>query len=92
MRTEHYYTSRGRQRAVFLGSDVAKFVLEVMQGDAAGVEVSFEPEEVVRRGKGVWEPFEGGPGGGLHGVTALRVDVQRVDGWVRLIVERNGHE
>ncbi|RYG61710.1 MAG: hypothetical protein EON60_02475 [Alphaproteobacteria bacterium] len=93
MRTEHYYTSRGRQRAVFLCPDeTVKFALSVMDGDSAHVEVSHDPEDFVRRGKGQWELFEGGLGGGLFGVTAMRVHVQRVDGWVKLIVERNKHE
>ncbi len=93
MRTEHYYTSKGRQRAVFFGSgDTVRFGLEVMDGDAAGVEVSYDPEHLVRQGRGRWEPFEGGQGGGLFDVTAMRINVQRVDGWVKLIVERNMHE
>lgn len=91
IRTEHYYTCKGRQRAVFLRPDVAavRFALEVQPGDEAVVEVSYDPVETVRKGQGLWEVFEGGLGGAVHGASALRVRIGRVDGWVKMVVARH---
>lgn len=88
MMTEHYYTTKGRQRAVFLGPDVkeVRFALEVRDGDEAAVDVSYDPPETLRKGQGLWERFEGGAGGSVCGSTAIRVNVGRCDGWVKLVV------
>ena len=69
---------------------MARFVVEVQEGDEAHVEVCYDPVESVRRGKGDWVPFEGGRGGAVAEATALRVNVGRVDGWVKLVVQQEG--
>lgn len=86
---ECIYTGVGRQRAVFLGSkfDRGRFSLEVMEGDEAEVDISFDPEPHLKKGRGNWQPFEGGLGGSLDGLTALRVRVVRVQGWVKLTIQ-----
>ena len=86
-RTEHYYTCKGRRRAVFLRPEGgrARFGLEVADGDEACVEVSFDIVEHIKRGQGAWEVHEGC--GDVAGATALRVHVKAVTGWVKLIVE-----
>jgi hypothetical protein len=91
MRTEYYYTCKGRQRAVFFGPDVAgaRFSVELDGGDDATVEVSYEPLEQVRKGRARWEVFDGGLGGSVQGASALRLNVGRVDGWLKLVVERS---
>ena len=88
MIVECIYTGTGRQRAVFLGPELVggRFVLDLMDGDDACVETSFAPLAEVRRGRADWHPFEGGLGGSLEGLTALRVKVRRCDGWVKLTV------
>ncbi|TKW61622.1 MAG: hypothetical protein DI628_03070 [Blastochloris viridis] len=87
--TEHYYTGIGRQRAVFLGPvyEGGRFSLDVMEGDEASVEVSFDPVTQVRKGRGQWQRFEGGLGGSLEGFTALRVNATKLEGWVKLTVQ-----
>jgi hypothetical protein len=67
---------------------VARFSLEKAKGDGARVEVSHDPHEVLVKGRARWFPFEGGDGGGVHCATALRVVVEKVDGWMSLIVEQ----
>lgn len=88
------YTGVGRQRAVFLEPwfEGGRFAVELEEGDEALVEVSFDPESEVRRGRGLWQPFEGGFGGGLEGLTALRVNVRKLDGWVKLTVLGGAHD
>lgn len=90
LRTEHYYTCRGRQRAVFLRPEAvtARFAVELLEGDEGRVEVSYDPVETVRKGRGEWVPFEGGLAGGVAGATALRVNVGKVEGWVKLMVQQ----
>ena len=90
LRGEYVYTSTGHQRPVFLGDGgVARFAVEKRDGDDVRVEISHDPEDVVRKGKGLWLPFEGDMGGGLYGVTALRLVVGKLDAWVSLTVERD---
>jgi len=86
---ECFYTGVGRQRAVFLGPEFenGRFALEVMEGDEAWVDVSFDPVAQVRKGRGQWQRFEGGLGGSLEGFTALRVNIRKVEGWVKLTVQ-----
>ncbi len=90
---ECIYTGVGRQRAVFLGShfERGRFAVDVMEGDEALVEVNFDPVAQVRKGRGQWQPFNGGLGGSLDGYTALRVNVRKVDGWVKLTVSGGAH-
>lgn len=90
---ECIYTGTGRQRAVFLGPQLERgcFALEVMAGDEAWVDVSCDPVAQVRKGRGQWQRFEGGLGGSLEGVTALRVNVRKLEGWVKITV-RGGED
>lgn len=90
LQTEHVYTCRGRQRAVFLRPDSAsvRFGVELMDGDEGVVEVSYDPVEHVRKGRGEWVAFDGGLGGSVACATAIRVNLSRVDGWVRMFVEQ----
>lgn len=90
LRREFVYTSTGRQRPVFLRPECrcARFAVELQDGDAVRVEVSHDPLEVVRRGGALWQAFEGGEAGGIYDATALRVLVDKVDGWVVLTVEQ----
>ncbi len=90
---ECIYTGRGRQRAVFLGPwwERGRFAVDLMEGDEAEVEVSFDPESQLRKGRGQWQRFEGGLGGSLEGFTALRVHVGKVQGWVKLTVQGEAH-
>lgn len=37
------------------------------------------------RGRGLWEPFEGGLAGSVACATAIRVNIGRIGGWVRLV-------
>ena len=92
MMVEHYYTGTGRQRAVFLGRhfEQGRFALEVGEGDEAELEVSYEPEDDVRKGRAAWQPYGGGLGGSGEGMTALRVHVKAVNGWVKLTIR--GHD
>jgi hypothetical protein len=93
MITEHYYTSLGRQRAVFFRPEErVKFSLDLKDGDDANIEITYDPESSVQRRTAKWELYEGGLGGGIEGATALRVNVLRVDAWVKLSVERVKHE
>lgn len=94
LRREFVYSSTGRQRPVFFGPKCAqvKFAVEVQGGDAVRVEVTHDPVEVVKKGGALWEPYEGGEAGGVYGATALRVLVDRLDGWVKLCVEEMGNE
>lgn len=93
MQTEHVYTGKGRQRAVFLRPDTTemRFGVELLQGDEGVVEVSYDPVEMVRRGRGEWCVFEGGLGGSLHSVTAIRLNIRHVDGWMKLFIEQGVH-
>lgn len=93
MIVECIYTGTGCQRAVFLGPELVggRFVLDVMPGDEACVETSFSSPADVRKGRGDWQPFEGGLGGSLEGLTALRVKVRRCDGWVKLTIWGENH-
>jgi len=90
---EHYYTGAGRQRAVFLGSKFERghFALELKDGDEAELDVSYEPETEVRKGRAAWQPYAGGLGGSVDGMTAMRVNIKRVDGWVKLTLRRDDH-
>jgi hypothetical protein len=85
---ECIYTGVGRQRAVFLGPVFERgcFAVEVMAGDEAEVEVCFDPVVRLRKGRGVWQRFDGGLGGSVEGFTALRINVRKVEGWVKLTV------
>lgn len=90
LRGEYVYTRTGRMRPVFLSArcEMAKFSLEMAKGDRARVEVSHDPREVLVKGRARWFVFEGGEGGGVNHATALRVVVDKVDGWMSLIVEQ----
>ena len=68
---------------------MAKFGLELMDGDDGLVEVCFDPIGRVRAGEGVWLPFEGGPGGAVAEATALRANLGRVNGWVKFMVQQD---
>lgn len=85
MEITRVYTQNGRQRPIFLGHGAPlRFVLEVPDGAAAHVVVSHDPPELLARGKGEWCRFEGGAEGVVQGVSALRVVVDEVRGWVTL--------
>ncbi|MFZ2587738.1 MAG: hypothetical protein WAZ18_06455 [Alphaproteobacteria bacterium] len=87
MKREYVYTVPGLQRPIFLGEGKdARFVLDVGDGEAC-VMVSYDPVEVVAKGKGMWEKVEAE--GGVYGVTAVRVGVKRVVGWCVLRVEES---
>ncbi|NBX85877.1 MAG: hypothetical protein EBQ80_01305 [Proteobacteria bacterium] len=90
LRGEYVYTSTGRQRPVFLQPDcvLARFALAAGERDVLRLEVSHDPLAVVRKGSACWQVFEGGMGGGLHGVSALRVVADRLEGWAILTVEQ----
>lgn len=88
MQADYVYTHTGWQRPVFLSANgESRFALDVMPGDSARVEVAYDPVETVKVGRGQWVPFDGGLGGTLPGATALRVNVERVCGWVTLCVK-----
>ena len=89
MRTEYIYTTTGPQRPVFLGPDGAdvRYTLDIGLKGAASVQVTHDPVEQVARGRAQWE--DGGHlAAGVYGVTAMRVVIKRVDGWVTLVIER----
>ncbi|MBI1308724.1 MAG: hypothetical protein GC129_02550 [Proteobacteria bacterium] len=90
LRGEYIYASAGRMRPVFLCPEcaVARFSLNKHAGDEVRVQVSHDPPEQLRRGGAQWLDFEGGEGGGVHGATALRVVIGRLDGWVTLVLEQ----
>lgn len=89
LRGEFVYTCTGRQRPVFLRAEggAARFVLSTGSRDMARVEVTYDGREDVRKGQACWEAFE--PEGGVYGACALRVVIDRVDGWVVLALEQD---
>lgn len=91
LRGEYVYTSTGRQRPVFLdpACGLAQFSVDCGAGDLVRVEVSSDPREALERGGARWEAYEGGMGGGVYGITALRLAVDRVEGWVCLSLEQH---
>ena len=90
---EHVYTSPGRQRAVILQNACTQ-ALVALVGGVGVVEVTYDPVPTVRAGKARWEEFEGGMGGLLPGVSAVRARLTQVDGWavlrVRQVLRRAG--
>lgn len=91
LRGDYVYTSTGRQRPVFLaeGCGLAQFSVECATGDRVRIEVSCDPLPYLREGRGHWELFEGGMGGGVYGITALRLAIDRAEGLVCLKLEQH---
>ena|GEM_PF-4198285 len=91
LRGEYVYTCTGPQRPVFLGDGVERacFAVEARPDDVVRVEVSYDPVDVLRKGKGLWHGFDGDMGGGLYGVSGLRLVIERLEAWVSLTVEQD---
>jgi hypothetical protein len=84
---EFVYTHAGRQRPVYVQAGCQEVQFALLGGEG-NVEVSFDPPELLKRGRGLWEPFAGGSAGVLPGVRALRVTVETLENWAALKVRQ----
>lgn len=85
MRREFVYTTQGPQRPFLLpdGGHV-HFELDVGAGGQGRVDITYDPAELVGRGKARWQPYDGGHAGGIYNVVALRAVIMRAHGWATL--------
>lgn len=84
---EFVYTHAGRQRPIYVQPGCQQVQFALLGGEGR-VEVSFDQPELLKRGRGVWEPFAGGSAGVLPGVRALRVTVEAFEDWAVLKVRQ----